>query len=539
MKLLAIIITFWSVILTSSSADAATYYMATTGSNSNVGAEASPWLTLQYSMGRMAGGDTLIIEDGTYTGFANTITNSANPPEGSSGNYTILKARNNGGVLFDGQDTVATFLAYMGTTADRYWQFEGIIWGRSISPAVYFSHSRYVKFLRCGFYDGADGNNAGFSIGEGSEYVLVENCYSWGSGRYKFEAYQSKYIIFRQCVGRLDQGNFDNEPIGGIAVYSCDDVEVQNCIIIDSDQDAYWFNESYRHGSFLSPATDMNSNRINFTRCIGLNNKLGGLISSKNPTYQSRGVVFRDCVMWEYGSLSGRPNYLRADDTQVINCTFGDSSVGSPSHYGGGTSNVMKNSLIYGHTQAQVVGGTIATQNYNSYYGNTFNNNSGTNDITNINPIWNTSTNPNGALKYILRIETGSNLSGQGESGVDIGANVKTLLGVSGTLWGESGYNIDTGVSMWPFPYEGLIQAKMKAYSGGGVSGDRGFCANGTTLTKYIWEYLGNAMPVEIYNAPELAVIGDQSVDENANLTFTLSATDADGDSLIERKVLL
>ncbi|MEK7624590.1 MAG: hypothetical protein AAB404_02650, partial [Patescibacteria group bacterium] len=461
-------------------AAAATYYMAATGSNSNTGAEAAPWLTLQYSMARMAGGDTLIIENGTYTGYANTITNTANPPEGFAGNYTIIKARNDGEVFFDGQDTYNTFMAYMFTTADRYWQFEGIIWGRSIGPAVYFSHSRYVKFLRCGVYDGADGNNSGFVVGEGSDYVLVENCYSWGSGRYKFEAYQSDHVIFRQVVGRLDQGNFGGEPIGGIAVYSSDDVEVQNSIVIDSDQDASWSNESYRSGSFLSPSTDMDSNRVVFDRCIGLNTKLGGFNTSGNSWYQSRNVVFKDCVMWDYGSFAGmRPNYLRANDSQILNSTFGSSSIGSPSHYGGGTGDVMKNSLIYGHTQAQVVGGLIATQNYNSYYGNRFNNNSGVNDITNINPIYNASTNPTGALKYITRIESGSNLAGRGENGADIGANLKTLIGTPGTLWGEPGYNTDTGVSMWPFPNEDLIKSKMKAYSGGGVSGNRGFAADG------------------------------------------------------------
>lgn len=93
----------------------------------------------------------------------------------------------------------------------------------------------------------------------------------------------------------------------------------------------------------------------------------------------------------------------------------------------------------------------------------------------------------------------------------DIGANVTTLIGTPGTLWGEPGYNTDTGVAMWPFPNEDLIKAKMKAYSftdsNGTVSGKRGFCADGKqldgvsdiTLTSYIWEYLGNKMPAGIY----------------------------------------
>ena len=48
----------------------------------------------------------------------------------------------------------------------------------------------------------------------------------------------------------------------------------------------------------------------------------------------------------------------------------------------------------------------------------------------------------------------------------------------------------------------------MRAYSYTGttyngtsstLSGARGFCADGQTLSKYIWEYLGNTIPTDIY----------------------------------------
>ena len=104
-------------------------------------------------------------------------------------------------------------------------------------------------------------------------------------------------------------------------------------------------------------------------------------------------------------------------------------------------------------------------------------------------------------MKYITRIEAGSNLAGLGESGSNIGATLSNLVGTPGTLWGETGYNTDTGVSMWPFPNEDLIKTKMAAYTGGEIDGARGFCSDTAnprtdtgevTLTSYIWEYLGN-----------------------------------------------
>jgi MYXO-CTERM domain-containing protein len=50
----------------------------------------------------------------------------------------------------------------------------------------------------------------------------------------------------------------------------------------------------------------------------------------------------------------------------------------------------------------------------------------------------------------------------------------------------------------------------MAGYAGGGAAGARGFCAgtsqDGTpqTLTKYIWEYLGNPIPAEIYGCANI-----------------------------------
>jgi hypothetical protein len=68
-------------------------------------------------------------------------------------------------------------------------------------------------------------------------------------------------------------------------------------------------------------------------------------------------------------------------------------------------------------------------------------------------------------------------------------------IGVSGTLYGESGWNTVTSENLWPFPYEDRIRSDMRAVSA------RGFCADNQTLTKYIWQYLGNTIPSDIYGS--------------------------------------
>ena len=132
MKLFAIIITFWLAILTSPPVYAFTYYMATTGSDSVNGSQGTPWLTLRHAMTSMAGGDTLVIEDGTYVGVNNRLDQNYRPPTGTSTAYTIIKARNEGAVTFDGENTTTMFEVEWGSgTTNVYWQFEGILWARS------------------------------------------------------------------------------------------------------------------------------------------------------------------------------------------------------------------------------------------------------------------------------------------------------------------------------------------------------------------------------------------------------------------------
>lgn len=498
----------------------ATYYISPTGNDTTGdGTTGTPWLTLNKAFSQMSGGDTLIIKDGTYTGTNNQIITTQYPPYGSAGNYTIIKAENDGGVLFDGEN-VRPMLNYelaSGTT-NVYWQFEGIIYGRSNWNAAGAYHSGYITMLRCGAYDAANGNAVNFGFGTGCDYILLEGCYAWGGGRYKFLFGTATNSIMRNCVGRLDRVTA-NDPTSVFTVYSSSDVEVQNCIAIDSDQTAY-YNADSLDGCFQTPSTSGNADSITFRQCIGLNSTIGAMSTSGNEYNRAADVTFQDCVFWDCSKDGGSSNMVRGLRTELLNCTIGFASginypyINSYDGIGYNNDTTIKNSILW---SLIAVGGAaepyavndIETTDYNAYYGNTNNfyrTTPGANDLTATNPIYNMSTNATGSLKYIIRIETtdelaNSNLATAGESGVPIGANCRTLVGTSGTIWGESGYNTDTGISMWPFPNEALIRTKMKVYSydSGNLTGDRGFCVNGETLTKYIWEYLGNDIPTDIY----------------------------------------
>lgn len=72
---------------------AGTFYVSTTGSNSNAGTLAAPWLTLCYATSQLIAGDTLYIRGGTWTGTSNRIdSQSCTVPSGSSSNPLTISA---------------------------------------------------------------------------------------------------------------------------------------------------------------------------------------------------------------------------------------------------------------------------------------------------------------------------------------------------------------------------------------------------------------------------------------------------------------
>lgn len=84
-----------------------------------------------------------------------------------------------------------------------------------------------------------------------------------------------------------------------------------------------------------------------------------------------------------------------------------------------------------------------------------------------------------------------------GAGGADMGANVLYRYGTDDTRHRQAGYNTLTGTQLWPWPNEARIKAEMCAAT------SRGFCSAGLrkdgkqpiSLTSYIWEAVGNAMP--------------------------------------------
>lgn len=492
---------------------AATYYMP------------DDYSDLQAAFAGMSGGDELIIRDGVYKGTKNMITHSQHPPNGSADAYTTIRAENIGRVVFDGAGSRQMFSLSGGGQGGNfhYMKFEGLGYRNSNGSLISLVFSDHIKMFKCFCYDAAGSGQGGdgFAIAY-SSYILLEDCWSYGAGRKHFYIGKAaEKVVVRRCVVRHDR-HFDYADQEAFMLYDCKETELQNCISIDGDQGNYYTGGDPAAKSFTVRNTgdgfELEDTYVKGCMSIGNKDMMGALGSAYNPT------TFTNFIHWdsEWGSR------LRGEDSNFIHCTLGNvtgTGTLSPLMYLE-MHDPITNSLLYGAYRGiwNAVG-----NDYNSLYnveiefsGCSAGGNSYCNANSNaIDPVDGTPGNGTPALKYLTRIEDGSNLDGAASDSGDIGATIIKRIGKSKTLWGESGYNLlqdgtngQADEDLWPFPNENLIKEHMQAYVYDAdedgtpeITGNRGFAASENdqfgkpqTLTRYIWQYLGNEIPCNIYN---------------------------------------
>jgi len=438
--------------------NAATYYASTTGS----GTTCSSGLpcTLSGGIGKMASGDTLILKDGSY----NVVISGE--PNGSSGGYTVIKAENDGGVVITQPFTL--------THTNSYIQFEGLKFDHASGKSIVGNH---LKFLRCAFVGGmATNNEVNVGIGTNNfadtQYILLEDCWAYGSGgRYKIMVYNSDKVVLRRVVVRDDGGwtSGNGDPEAGIVIYQSSNVSVQNAIVIDSDLSTY---DNDNVGAFYltGHAGNRPSSNAEYLGCMAINNKKWGWNVDTDDL--AVGLTMRDIVIYgqEIGGIAQSNTSVAIDLQRMI---LGNTGYGIGNWNTSGKVSTLSNFLFLALT------GTAST---------------GTNTLTNYSTFATNATAKSAGLSYLTRIESPSTLATSGQ-----GPSILYQIGISGTQWGDTGYNTTTGTALWPWQNEARIKLDMAAVSARGFA--TGTSRNGTpqTLTKYIWEYLGNTIPAGIY----------------------------------------
>jgi hypothetical protein len=510
------------VISVGSPAFASTYYLSPSGkdsySSSKAQNQATPWKTFAKAFGAMSGGDELILLDGTYsiandTGCINFQgSGSGQPPSGSSkSSMTLVRALNPGSVFIDGTGDYENIAIFIGRKdrVDSYIEIRGI----TAYGGIHLYNSDYSKIKTCGSRGGIGigTNDHAFSC----DYNLIEDCWVWAKGsRIIAGSYEGRYNIWRRIVIRGDgcntaDCNGSGNPNVGITVYNSQSTLLENVIVIDRI-----LNGGEPYGDFTTAQHSGGANDYSLTG----NQWLGCIsINSEDIGYHFEGDIvtppshyIRDCIVI-CDTLRAGFN-LNGDAGVIIESSSVFSLNGSSSgvffrHGDSSTGQVIRNIIGYAPSAnyAIIRGGiTSYTDTYaESFYSNRY-------YATSINVGEKTSNplndgNPKSVL-YPIRIELGSVLKGTGYAGVDYGANVLYKYGLDGTFYGDTGYDILTSTPLWPWPNEDRIQTEMSS-NYGSQNEKRGFCAIGKqldgttsiTLTSYIWEYLGNKIPNDIY----------------------------------------
>ncbi|MEP7155921.1 MAG: hypothetical protein ABI905_09110 [Betaproteobacteria bacterium] len=483
---------------------APTWYISPTGNNAANGqTPATAWKTFAKAFGAMAAGDELILLDGQYspatTGVIHWDTsqygvNSAQAKSGVSlSRMTVVRAQNPGkvtvnGGLFIGRSTRKdSFILIKGIT------FEG-------TGDLYNTSFNTIK--DCGFH-------GTFGIGtadhqNGNTDNLIEDVWVWAAGeRIIAINYQADRNVWRRLVVRGDGcGTSDcsgsGNPNVGFTVYDSRDASMQNVMVIDrilSPSD-----EPY--GSFATAQHTPSA-----ARYLGRNEWLGSMAISVpdagfhfeaddtipvDPTWTVKDVIVTGTVDFDGINVAANGRLILSNATIISPAQQGDGIRVGP----GSVGTSVTNTIVKGFNRGL---NSSLTPSFTDTFGSAslYNQTTPTVGVRTTNP---TADGATPSLKYPTRIEAGSALKGTGSGGADYGANIVNRIGADGTRFGDAGYNTGTAVALWPWPNQARIKQEMCAVT------TRGFCATGlrldgskqVSLTSYVWEQLGNAVPVAI-----------------------------------------
>jgi hypothetical protein len=479
------------------------YFLSPAGSDANDGRSAAkPWKTFAAAFSRMAGGEELILLDGTYGDAAGTGQigctggyiceggpGTAVPPSGKSPSApTVVRSLNPGKVFIKGP----LVLGHK-NRKDHHIRIQGI----TFQGGGVLYNTSFVTIKESGFH-------GGFGIGtndhtQGNSDNLIEDVWIWAAGaRIIASNYRSHRNVWRRVVVRGDGCNDSNcqgsgNPNVGITVYDSQDVLLQNVMVVD---------RVLGGGSpYADFATAQHTPDAQFY--LG-RNKWQGCISIRSPdhafVFEADDVVaptraVRDCAAWGGGGFN------------MGGVGVGDSFRNLTIHtLGGDTIRVAPDASLQGGSMRDVVAFGTGRYAINSKFQpvnacafGTFT--SLFNQTTPTGYVCASRPSAERSIRYLLRAEPGSPLKGQGTDGRDIGASIVFKLGIDGSRHGEPGAELVTGTPLWPWPNEARIKNEMC------VSTKRGFCSTGrrldgvnpVTLTSYVWELLGHPMPPQLH----------------------------------------
>jgi Protein of unknown function (DUF1565) len=138
-----------ALALLSMAAEAATYYVATTGNDNNAGTQASPWRTIQGAANKASAGDTVLVAGGTY---AEKVTF---PRSGAAGQPITFQAVSGQTPVIDASGLgISTYGAAVILKGVGYIRLDGFEVSRSGYYGIYIGgEAHHLQIVNCNVHD--------------------------------------------------------------------------------------------------------------------------------------------------------------------------------------------------------------------------------------------------------------------------------------------------------------------------------------------------------------------------------------------------
>ena len=155
------------LLLLAATAEAATYYVATTGDDASPGTISAPFRTIAKGVSVMRPGDALYIRAGTYA--ESVDTNYMNIPSGAAGIPTVISAY---------QNEVVTVHGGVGVGNRSYVTFNGLVVdGQGVRGTVGINASSHITVSNCEIKNSIyDGIQFSYSLGSLPSFVTIDRC---------------------------------------------------------------------------------------------------------------------------------------------------------------------------------------------------------------------------------------------------------------------------------------------------------------------------------------------------------------------------
>jgi len=319
-KHVAVFVLVFILALAASSAFGATYYVATTGADTNPGTSGSPWRTLQHAVDTIANGDTILVKPGTYVGCRMQYSGAAGAPK-------TLRAETAGTVTLNAEGpinprhSILQIAQDFGSTPVEYWVVDGFVVTNSARYGIDPQNAPHLIVRNCTVHNSAvTGIN-----GSMSNYMLIENNTSYSNSEHGYYMNNSSdYGIQRNNI------SYSNT---GCGFHHNGDISVQP----GDGQMSYWLDErnaAYLNGSGSAYNCDGVSDS-KFINNLAYNNNSSGisLYAGDAATGSSNDLVYNNTFCMP--SPNGR---------WAVNIPAGGGSGPSPADP---TGHKIKNNILY------------------------------------------------------------------------------------------------------------------------------------------------------------------------------------------------